>query len=267
MLPLSLKPTVFEFSRARVLKGGLLTVSLSPFVFLMLLGASAFAQEPDEILRGNILFWGVPVGKGTVQIWHDARYEGMPARRIMASGETSGIFSLFYRVNDRIESFSDPKTTLPYALHVNFEEGRYRRKQQFHFDQERLRIIGAHGSEVIMQEPTWDPLSALFFLRQMPLEQAKTIRGHVSDGRKIYPLEALVVKRDRRKVLREWKDCWMVELKTGSVPLGGIMESQKFRRFTSWFTDDERRTPVHAQGDLFIGSISAELKDVHAKAS
>ncbi len=234
---------------------------------VVLLCNSACAQEPDEILHGNILFWGVPVGKGTVHIWHEYRYEGMPARRILASGETTGIFSLFYRVNDRIESFSDPKTTLPYALHVNFEEGRYRRKQQFRFDQEKRRITGEHGSEVAMQEPTWDPLSALFFLRQMPLERAKTIRGHVSDGRQIYPLEALVVKKEKRKVLREWKDCWMVELKTGSVPLGGIMGPQKFRRFTAWFTGDERRAPVHAQGDLFIGSISAELKDLSAKVS
>jgi len=121
--------------------------------------------DPDEELVCSITAWGLPVAKGVMRIWNSTDFEGRPARRVLAEGETTGIFFLLYRVKDAMESISDPKTLLPFYFRVHFEEGGYRRIQEFRFDQLRKVITGGDGGVLPMLGPTHDPLSAIMFLR------------------------------------------------------------------------------------------------------
>ena len=212
------------------------------------------------------MVWGIPVGNGSVQIWHDSTWEGRPAWRILATGQTTGIISLFYRVNDSMESLCDPKTMLPYVFRVHFEEGKYRRIQEYRFDQDQLRIRGLHGSELAMEQPTYDPLSAILYLRSAALMEGTVLKGSVSDGRKIYRMQA-DVKVDKKNVAGRETPIWVLEPKMESVELGGILAKQKFRRIVAWFTQDSDRVPILVKGDLFFGALVAKLDERSVRPS
>ena len=224
-------------------------------------------SRPDEELQGDIAVLGIPVGKGSVQIWNNETWEGHPARRIVAKGETVGLISLFYRVNDTMESFCDPQSSQTYLFRVHFEEGKYRRNQEYRFDQADGMIKGTHGSELKMMPPTYDPLAAIMYIRSADLREGMVLSGNVSDGRQVYRMEAVVPKKEMKSVLGRRMPCWVVEPRMDPVKLGGILNNEKFRKFTAWMTADQERILVLAKGDLFFGALAARLQKREVKPS
>ena len=229
-------------------------------VIFLACARGAWADPPaDEFLRGTITVWGIPVGEGTAQIWHKTSFEGKPATRIVVHGQTGGIFALFYRVDDTMESLCDPQTFLPYLFRVRFEEGRYRRAQEYRFDQKKGVIRGLHGSELAIGRPTYDPLSVLLFLRASELRQGATMKGDISDGRKVYRMQAQIQK-ELKDISGEEQACWVIEPKMESVDLGGMLGKSKFKNFMAWLTADKERVPVLAKGNLFFGALVVRLR-------
>jgi hypothetical protein len=227
------------------------------------LGVASYAMPeapPDEELHGVIGVWGIPLGKGSIKIWRLTSYEGQPAMRIVAAGETTGILSLLYRVKDSMESYCHSETFQPYVFRVNFEEGKYRRKQEFIFDHAAGKVRGSHGGELDLVEGTHDPLSATMMLRTTPLEKGATLSLPICDGRKVYNIALHVRDREPQQVLGKKIYCWVLEPEISSVALGGILGARKFRHFLVWVTDDDRRIPAQARGDLVFGSLVARLQ-------
>ncbi len=239
-----------------------LVLGMGILCFWLGLSAACLAQEcaPDEELTGTIMVWGIPVGDGKVQIWRNVKWEGHQVGRVVATGETTGIIALFYRVKDSMESLFDPGSYLPYLFRVHFEEGTYRRIQEYRFDQAAKIIRGPQGSELKMEQPTYDPISAILYLRVAPLMEGHSLSGSVSDGRKMYRMQ-VDVKVETKDIGDKKVSCWVLDPKMELVDLGGILSKQKFRRVYAWFTKDEARVPVLVKGDLFFGALTAKLDE------
>jgi hypothetical protein len=100
-----------------------------------------------------------------------------------------------------------------------------------------------------------DVLSALYFVRTLPLEvgQSIAIANHI-DG-KNYPLVVKVHGRERVKVDAGEFDCLVVE----PILRGPGVFTQK-GRLTVWLTDDDVRMPVLMKSKVVIGHVAAILK-------
>jgi hypothetical protein len=207
-----------------------------------------------ERLVFSVQYGLITAGEATLEIRNVATIRDRPAYRIVSDARTNEFFSKFYEVRDRYESFMD--TTELYSLHYekHVREGKFKRDEAVEFDQVGHKAV--YKDKTVPVPPrVQDVLSALYFVRTLPLEvgQSIAIANHI-DG-KNYPLVVKVHGRERVKVDAGEFDCLVVE----PILRGPGVFTQK-GRLTVWLTDDDVRMPVLMKSKVVIGHVAAILK-------
>lgn len=208
-----------------------------------------------EKLVFSVQYGLITAGEATLEIRNIAVIHGRPCYRIVSNARTNDFFSKFYRVRDRYESYMD--TTELYSLRYekHLREGKYKNDDVVDFDQARHRAT--YKDKVVPIPPrTQDVLSALYYVRTLPLKvgQSISVANH-TDG-KNYPLVIKVLRREHVKVDAGEFDCLVVE----PLLLGPGVFTQR-GRLTVWLTDDEYRLPVLMRSKVAIGHVAAILKE------
>jgi hypothetical protein len=202
----------------------------------------------------------VTAGEATLEVRNLATLEKRPSYRIVSDARTNDFFSKFFQVRDRYESYIDTTElySLRYEKHVR--EGKFKRDEVVDFDQVRHRAI--YKDKVVPIPPRCqDVLSALYYVRTLPLEVGQSISlANHTDG-KNYPLVVKVHARERVKVDAGEFDCLVVE----PILRGPGVFTQK-GRLTVWLTDDDRRLPVLMKSKVVIGHVAAILKEYQVSA-
>jgi hypothetical protein len=226
---------------------------LEPDSFVALApGRVGFAA--GEKLVFSVQYGLITAGEATLEVRNIAHVGGRPCYRIVSDARTNDFFSKFYAVRDRYESFMD--TTELYSLRYekHLREGKFKRDETVEFDQTAHRAT--YKDKVVPIPPrVQDVLSALYYVRALPLEvgQSVSIANH-TDG-KNYPLLVKVLGRERVKTEAGEFDCLVVE----PILRGPGIFTQK-GRMTVWLTDDARRMPVLVKSKVVIGHVAAVLK-------
>jgi hypothetical protein len=208
-----------------------------------------------ERLVFSVQYGLVTAGEATLEVRNLATLEGRACYRIVSDARTNDFFSKFFQVRDRYESYIDTTElySLRYEKHVR--EGKFKRDEAVDFDQVRHRAV--YKDKVVPIPPrSQDVLSALYYVRTLPLEVGQSISlANHTDG-KNYPLIVKVHARERVKVDAGEFDCIVVE----PILRGPSVFTQK-GRLTVWLTDDERRLPVLMKSKVVIGHVAAVLKE------
>lgn len=198
----------------------------------------------------------------------------VPARevwRFAGRVETSKLVSIFYRVDDRIESLVDRRTFLPLHLLLEVDEtvelGRrevvydhlsgiahYRKDREFH---KRL------GPEVEEREDDLDPdaidgLGLLFMLRRVELRAGDVFYQTIHENGKNHVARIEVGEVERIHTPLEDGKVPAIPLKV-RVSLGKKLEAR--RDVEIWISDDLRRVPLRFEADLKVGSLKGVLVD------
>ena len=213
-----------------------------------------------EKLVFSVQYSLVTAGDATLEVRNLAEIDGRTCYRVLSDARTNKFFSALFKVRDRFESYID--TTELYSLRYekHIREGRFKRDEKVVFDQSAH--TATYDDKVVAIAPrTQDVLSALFYVRTLPLEvgQAITLANH-TDG-KNYPLVVKVHRRETVTVDAGTFDCLVVE----PILRGPAIFSQK-GRLTVWLTDDRYRMPVLMKSKVLIGHVSAVLKE-YSRAS
>jgi uncharacterized protein DUF3108 len=207
-----------------------------------------------EKLVFSVQYGLITAGEATLEVRNIANIGGRPCYRIVSDARTNDFFSKFYQVRDRYESCMDTEElyTLRYEKHVR--EGKFKRDETVDFDQVAHRA--QYKDKAVPIPPrTQDVLSALYYVRTLPLEVGHSISIANHTDRKNYPLLVKVHGRERVKVDAGEFDCLVVE----PILRGPGVFTQK-GRLTVWLTDDERRMPVLMKSKVVIGHVAAVLK-------
>jgi hypothetical protein len=208
-----------------------------------------------EKLVYSVQYGIVSAGDASLEVRNIASLDSAACYRIVSNARTNDVFSVFFKVRDRFESYLDTTHlySLRYEKHVR--EGKFKRDEVVDFDQRRHVAI-YKDREVPIAPRTQDVLSAMYYVRTLPLEvgQSISVANH-TDG-KNYPLVIKVLREETVTVDAGTFDCVVVE----PILRGPAIFTQK-GRLTVWFTNDKYKLPVLMKSKVVIGSVAAVLTE------
>ncbi len=241
------------------MKGHALSVVLAVFFFLASSASAASAFGMPEKLLYDLTWTGIKAGTATLEIGRSG-----DSVRIVSTARSADWISLFYTVEDRIESVLlkpelPPFFGQPLSYRMRLREGKHRRDREITFNLQKHVALYADNlsgekKDIAIHGRVFDPLSSFYVVRAMKLEVGRPVYVDILDNRKLWHVEVLVLRKEK--------------IRTGlgkfdTIVIKPLMKSEGifYRRgeMLIWLTDDERRLPVRMRTKVAVGSITATL--------
>ena len=108
-------------------------IFFSFLLFIMVDTGKAYSLKVGEKLTYRVTLGGFYVGKGLLQIKQITQIKGKPVYHFISKTKSSDPVSLFYPLDDKMESFADTETLYPHQLIIHYQEG-YLRKNKIVVD-------------------------------------------------------------------------------------------------------------------------------------
>jgi hypothetical protein len=194
-------------------------------------------------------------GDATLEVRNIAIIDSVPAYHIISTARTNKAFDIVFKVRDRVESFIDYENLFSLRFEKHLREGKFKRDEEVWFDQKR-HIAHYPDKTLPIPPSTQDFLSALYYVRTLPIEVGQAIAMANHTGGKNYPIYVKVLGRERVTVTAGTFDCIIVEpvLQTTSI-------FEHKGKLTIWLTDDSLKMPVLMRSKVVIGAFEAVLKE------
>lgn len=250
-----------------------LTLVFARALALVLAGALALCATPSragllpfgpgERLTYELYWTFVHAGTAVLEVVAD-EFEGTPALRYKATARTTPFIDKFYKVRDRLESWTD--TALTRSLHYEKEqhEGDYHKDVRLVFDWSRSIayrwVRGELRHAQVLELPSFDPLSMLFHFRNQPLSVGYEFQAPVTDGNIAVMGKARVLKRETVKTELGEFDCFKVQPEIRHI--GGVFKKSPDASVFIWITADERRIPVKVKSKVVVGHFTMEIAKI-----
>lgn len=235
-------------------------VSVSSFTWRALEN-KAFSQ--DEKLTYSI-HWGlITAGLAEMNIDGIDNIGDRKAYHIVTISKSLPFFDVFYRVDNKDESWIDVESICSLKYEKHQKEGGYRKEEYLSLDNEsgKFRLKEKHNNGTVtdkegkMPEFAQDILSGLYLVRTKKLHVGDEFLFDVQAGEKVYPMKVTVLRKERIKVPVGKFDCFVVEPTiAGNVGLF-VVKGQLW----IWLTDDDRKIPVYMRSKVYIGTVWADL--------
>lgn len=210
---------------------------------------------PNEQLNFRILLGQTnqTIGQISLQVRPRARYFGRDGLLLTLAARTTAEAARLFSLNDRINTYVDPLTLLPFRIELQMREGRWALDRTITVDQDRGAAVRDDGQRIEIPVGTHDLLSVIYALRSFDLTPSK--RNAVS---------VLAISRPRT--------LYVNSLQRTVIELGGQRiraielalstddpESNKYQ-FRLWVSDDRRRLPLRLTATTPFGPVRAELE-------
>jgi hypothetical protein len=181
------------------------------------------------------------------------------------SAVSTGFVSKLYRVEDSITSIFESGAMCSQSALKVLNEGRRHREIRIQFDQERkvaaVRETDPTNNRLVRQAENaipgcaFDVVSALYYVRTLPLEVGRTFQVPLNDGGRTLLITVEVQAKEDVKTGLGTFHAIRVEPR---LPSGTLFP--RSGRMQIWFTDDSQRVLVQLRARLFVGTISATLE-------
>lgn len=220
--------------------------------------------QGGEILQFRVHYGAVTAGIAKMEVKKNSvQVNGRDCYHIVGQGTSSRSFSLFFRVNDRYETYVDKEYLIPYKFKRRIEEGSFKHYTEVDFDQDVHKAYErnsgiSHTNTYDVPPMIQDVMSAFYFARTQDFSTAKpgditTFQNFID--RKVHDLDVEFVGREVIEV--GGIKYRTVKLKP-LVKEGGIFQHEG--DLVLWISDDKNRIPVRVESGLVIGSIQVDLK-------
>jgi hypothetical protein len=221
------------------------------FLFFNLSPASSFIVP--ERLEYDLKWQGIKAGTAVLEIKED-----IGGTRIVSTAKSAKFISLFYLVDDRIESVVE-KGLYPVHYSIRLKEGRHRRDKEIIFDRKagkarHIDHLKDEKKEIDLPDNVFDPMSGFYHMRTQKLSVGSPFFIKVFDSKRVWDMEVKVLRKERIETAIGTFDTIVVK---------PLMQSEGifYRKgeILIWLTDDEKKIPVRLSSKVKIGSIVAEL--------
>lgn len=213
---------------------------------------------PGERLTYDITYFGAKAGIAVMEVMEKTRLKGREVYHIVSTAQSNDFVSLFYPVDDRVESYIDVEGFYSHFIKVKQHQGKRRREKVISFDQTQHRAVQfKNNKEKVFEVPpqVQDSLSSLYFFRvKNTIDVGRSVFIDVHESEKNWLLEIRGVARERVTTPVGTFNTIKVQAK---VQYEGLF-MDKGDVFI-WFSEDEKRIPVMMQSKIKIGTITAVL--------
>jgi hypothetical protein len=242
---------------SRVIGAVMTLVVIATGVASPALGAPPVPFGQGERLVYSIGWYNVVGGTATLDM-DEAEYQGTPVYRVRSLAKSNAFVSVFFPVEDRIESLIDRVTLTALRLDVKQRQGKRKRDRVTEFDQvHHTATVVKNGKRNVFEIPpdVQDSLSCLYYFRSLPpIKVGETVTIDVHESNKNWRLAIVGQKRER---IETEAGKFMTIRTKAKVEFEGVF-LEKGDVYV-WFSDDERRLPVRMDSKIKIGRISAKL--------
>ncbi len=205
------------------------------------------------------LLGSVRAGEASLEIRpHNHIIGGRNTMHVVGIGETRGLFNLFFRVENRYETFIDEQAIAPLLFIRRINEGGYRKSQDVMFNHFN-NIAESNTATVPVVPYVQDIISAFYFARTMDMSDVKVgdefeVDFFLDDS--VYVTK--IVFDGREQVTTRLGTFNTLRFKP--MVLEGTVFSQPYP-MTMWISDDKNKIPVLLESGLVVGSIRMELSE------
>jgi hypothetical protein len=200
-----------------------------------------------------------PVGTANYHVRARSRYAGRDGFWFSATMATNNALAQVFPVTDRIETYVDAKTLLPFRSQLQIREGSHRLQGVVSLDQERGSATVTDGSTIEIPVGTYDLVSVIYALRSFDLTPPK--RNAVS---------LLINKRPRTLFItslkRETIDIGGKRIPTYQLALATDEATGDRLQLRLWVGADRRRLPLRLTATTPLGPVRADLSIIPLSA-
>lgn len=226
-------------------------------------GRQAFA--PGEDLTYTVRYGFIRGGEGRFTV-RDTIIGGRQANHIVCGGRTTGAADLIFRVRDSYESYMDRETHLPIISKRNISEGRYKYRDEVHYNRDSGTIeksVTSRGAPPVHSTDTMparlvDMVGAFYHARSNAFDErltpGDTIFYETFFSDEIFPLHIRYDGPETIKTIFGRKRCLKF---TPVTEVGRAFKSKDDMHL--WVTADSNRLPVKIAFDMPVGSFVCEL--------
>ncbi len=191
------------------------------------------------------------------------RLNGKKVYHLKGRGKSTGLLHLFFKVDDRYESYIDRETGKPYRFIRDIDEGGHTKDIQIDFDHQKQKALihdKKHQEKMTMdiKPGTQDMVSSFYHLRNLvdpkALKEGDEFILPMFFDKENYDFKMKFLSRD------------VVNTKFGKVNAlkfrpyvqsGRVFEEEE--SLTVWISDDDNKIPLKIQAKLAVGSLTADL--------
>lgn len=236
-------------------------------LFIILLSLQARAQEPafdsGEWFKFRIHYGMFTASYATLGV-HSATINNKEVYHVKGNGKSTGLLSLFFKVDDTYETYFDKKTGQPYRFIRNIYEGGHTKDIQIEFDHEQQTALvndkkHKEKSTHTIKPNTQDMVSAFYYLRNnvdtKTLVVGEEVKINMFFDKENFNFKLKFLGREVLKTEFGKVAC----LKFRPYVQSGRVFKEK-ESLTVWISDDKNKIPVRLQASLAVGSIKADLE-------
>jgi hypothetical protein len=193
------------------------------------------------------------------------------ALKLIGDISSRGFFSKLFNLHfhERMESMVEPAGFTVRKTNRLDEQGKRRRESETLFDQANGKLVwverdpnntaaGIRSVTTTFTGQVYDVLSAIYFLRTLPLDVGKSFAVTVSDSGRLYRVPVKVIEKKRLKTVLGRVE--VVRLDPDLHGPDGMIKEQG--QLSIWLTSDSRRIPVAARLKTEYGTFDITLRKI-----
>jgi len=239
-------------------------------IVIFVLCNASFAQNESAFEKGEWFQFKMSysgwakAGEATLKVNEDV-IDGKPVYHVVGKGETTGVISWFFKVNDRYESYFDKQNLVPYRFIRDIDEGGHTKNIEIDFDQKNNKahvFNKKHNTRKVYDtKPNiQDMVSTFYYLRNnLDVDKLKIddeIRTDMFFDGENYGFKIKYLGKETLRTAFGKVECFVFR---PYVMAGRVFKEEE--SLTLWVSADQNRIPLRMKADLAIGSLRADLEE------
>lgn len=194
----------------------------------------------------------------------DAYLNGKWMYHAVGYGETTGLASWFFKVEDTYESYFDKFDNKPYKFIRKIDEGGYTKDMEINFDYEKDKAeVLDHKNDkttyIDFTKDVQDLISGFYYLRNNVDRDHLKVDDYIEidmlyDDDEVFKFKLKFLGKEELKTKFGKVEC----LKFRPYVQSGRVFKEK-ESLTLWVSNDDNKIPLRIQADLRVGSLKADL--------
>ena len=202
------------------------------------------------------LFGVIPAGEAVLLDEGLSKLDNRQVYSISAEAKPAAFITKFYKVKANITSFMDKESLLPVLLKQSLEiQNKPSDNKEVYYDQKK-HIMTIKGQERAIMPETYEPLSAMRFLRSQDFNKLKSFDININTNQKNYGMKGEVLRKE--KIILGNKEYFVWVLKAN---IARRDKNNPYHRsqVTFYLLDDAQKTPllikVFASGAYIVATL------------